>query len=76
LIGNIIYYYYIKKTKQKTLDLEAKIKLLEKQKDRAEYLAERTDKKAIIFDIPVDLADQEVYLVKLSSHQNSKNKNP
>ena len=33
---------------QKILELEAKIKLLEKQKARAEHLAERADKKAII----------------------------
>jgi transposase-like protein len=44
---------------QKILELEAKIKLLEKQKARAEYLAERADKKAIIFDMLVDLAEKE-----------------
>ena len=44
---------------QKILELEAKIKLLEKQKARAEHLAERADKKAIIFDMLVDLAEKE-----------------
>jgi len=38
--------------------------LLEKQKNRAEYLTERADKKVIIFDIIVDLADQMACLAK------------
>ncbi|MEH6407569.1 MAG: transposase, partial [Leeuwenhoekiella sp.] len=45
-----------KTPEQKILELEAKVKLLEKQKARAEHLAERADKKAIIFDMLVDLA--------------------
>lgn len=50
----------MKKTpEQIILELEAKIKLLEKQKNRAEYLAERADKKAILFDMLVDLAEKE-----------------
>ena len=44
---------------QKILELEAKVKLLEKQKSRAEHLAERADKKVIIFDMLVDLAEEE-----------------
>ena len=44
---------------QKILELEAKIKLLEKQKARAEHLAERADKKVIIFDMLVDMAEKE-----------------
>ena len=52
--------YPMSKTpEQKILELEAKIKLLEKQKFRAEHLAERADKKAIIFDMLVDLAEKE-----------------
>lgn len=52
--------YPMSKTpEQKILELEAKIKLLEKQKARAEHLAERSDKKAIIFDMLVDLAEKE-----------------
>ena len=35
-----------KTPEQKILELEAKVKLLEKQKARAEHLAERADKKA------------------------------
>lgn len=52
--------YTMSKTpEQKILELEAKIKLLEKQKARAEHLAERADKKVIIFDMLVDLAEKE-----------------
>jgi len=49
---------------QKILELEAKIKLLEKQKARAEHLAERADKKVIIFDMLVDMAEKE-YDIKI-----------
>ena len=48
-----------KTPEQKILELEAKIKLLEKQKSRAEHLAERADKKVIIFDMLVDMAEKE-----------------
>lgn len=48
-----------KTPEQKILDLEEKIKLLEKQKARAEYLAQRPDKKAILFDMMIDLAEKE-----------------
>lgn len=44
---------------QRIVELEAKVKLLEKQKARAEYMAERADKKVIIFDMLVDLAEKE-----------------
>ncbi|MDT0646603.1 hypothetical protein RM545_07870 [Zunongwangia sp. F260] len=44
---------------QEILKLEAKVKLLEKQKARAEHLAERAEKKVIIFDMPVDMAEKE-----------------
>ncbi|WP_215731633.1 hypothetical protein [Bizionia saleffrena] len=44
---------------QRILELEAKVKLLEKQKARAEHLAERADKKVIIFDMLVDMAERE-----------------
>ncbi|WP_438710321.1 hypothetical protein ACSTS3_15000 [Aquimarina muelleri] len=53
-------FYPMSKTpEQKILELEAKIKLLEKQKARAEHLAERADKKVIIFDMLVDMAEKE-----------------
>lgn len=48
-----------KTPEQKILELEARIKLLEKQKARAEHLAERADKKAIIFDMMVEMAEKE-----------------
>ena len=48
-----------KSPEQKILELEAKVKLLEKQKSRAEHLAERADKKVIIFDMLVDMAEKE-----------------
>ena len=51
-----------KTPEQKILELEAQVKLLEKQKARAEHLAERADKKAIIFDMLVDLAEKEYHI--------------
>ena len=48
-----------KSPEQRILELEEKIKLLEKQKARAEHLAERADKKAILFDMMIDLAEKE-----------------
>lgn len=48
-----------KTPEQKIAELEAKVKLLEKQKARAEHLAERADKKVIIFDMLVDMAEKE-----------------
>ncbi|WP_417445101.1 hypothetical protein [Joostella sp.] len=48
-----------KTPEQKIIELEAKVKLLEKQKARAEYLAERADKKVIIFDMLVNMAEKE-----------------
>lgn len=48
-----------KTPEQKIMELEAKVKLLEKQKTRAEHLAERADKKVIIFDMLVDMAEKE-----------------
>ena len=49
----------LKTPEQIILELEAKVKLLEKQKARAEHLAERADKKVIIFDMLVDMAEKE-----------------
>jgi transposase-like protein len=44
---------------QRLMELEAKVKLLEKQKAMLEYQVERADKKAIIFDMMIDLAEKE-----------------
>lgn len=41
------------------MELEAKVKLLEKQKSMLEYQVERADKKAIIFDMMIDIAEKE-----------------
>ncbi|MFD2827543.1 hypothetical protein ACFSYG_13750 [Leeuwenhoekiella polynyae] len=48
-----------KTPEQQIIELQAKVKLLEKQKARAEYLAERADKKVIIFDMLVEMAEKE-----------------
>jgi len=44
---------------QKILELEAKIKLLEKQKHQLERQADKADKKSIIFDMMIDIAEKE-----------------
>ncbi len=48
-----------KTPEQRILELESQVRLLEKQKARAEYLAYRADKKAILFDMMIDIAEQE-----------------
>tara|TARA_R110001606_G_C15316167_1_gene644172 strand:+ start:89 stop:475 length:387 start_codon:yes stop_codon:yes gene_type:complete len=62
--GNFDYEYTIhqgmsKTPEQRILELEQQVKLLEKQKNRAEYLADRADKKAILFDLMIDYAEKE-----------------
>ncbi|MFD0837559.1 transposase [Mariniflexile aquimaris] len=62
--GNFDYQYTIQQSMPKTpeqriLELEQQVKLLEKQKNRAEYLADRADKKAILFDMMIDYAEKE-----------------
>jgi len=44
---------------QKILELEQKINLLEKQKAFLEKQAENSDKKAIFFDMMIDMAEKE-----------------
>ena len=44
---------------QRIFELEQQVKLLEKQKVRAEALAARADKKVLIFDMLVDMAEKE-----------------
>lgn len=48
-----------KTPEQKLLELEAKVKLLEKQKTFLEKQVEQSDKKSIIFDMMIDLAEKE-----------------
>ena len=44
---------------QRLMELEARVKLLEKQKAMLEHQVERADKKAIIFDMMIDIAEKE-----------------
>ena len=48
-----------KTPEQKILELEQKVRLLEKQKAFWEKQTETADKKAIIFDMMIDLAEKE-----------------
>lgn len=48
-----------KSTESKLLELEQKVKLLEKQKAQLESQIEKADKKAILFDMLIDLAEKE-----------------
>ena len=57
-----------KTPEQKILELGAKVKLLEKQKAFLEQQASRADKKAIIFDMMIDLAEKEY---KIAIRKNS-----
>jgi len=48
-----------KTPEQKILELEQQVKLLEKQKALLEKQVETADKKAILFDMMIDLAEKE-----------------
>ena len=48
-----------KSPQQKLMELEQKVLLLEKQKARLQNQIEQADKKAIIFDIMIDIAENE-----------------
>lgn len=48
-----------KSPEQRILELEQKVKLLEKQKNFLEKQVETSDKKAIIFDMMIDIAEKE-----------------
>lgn len=48
-----------KSQEQKIMELEQKVKLLEKQKAKLEREVENSDKKAIIFDMMISLAEKE-----------------
>jgi len=48
-----------KSTEQKLMELEQKVKLLEKEKARLKDQVARSDKKAILFDMMIDLAEKE-----------------
>lgn len=48
-----------KTPEQKILELEAKVKLLERQKNRLEDQLKRSDDKAVIFDMMIGIAEKE-----------------
>lgn len=48
-----------KTPEQKVMELEQKLRLLEKQKAQLEQRIERSDKKAILFDMMINLAEKE-----------------
>ncbi len=63
-----------KTPEQKIMELEAKVKLLEKQKSFLEHQAQVSDKKAVIFDMMINLAEREyqIDIRKNSSPEQSK----
>ncbi len=78
--GKFDYDFSINQTMSKTpeqriLELEQQVKLLEKQKARAEFLAERADKKAIIFDMMIDIAEEEFNIPIRKKHVPELSKN-
>ena len=50
----------MKSPEQKIMELEQQIKLLEKKNKSLERQLERTDKKAIFFDMMIDIAEEEL----------------
>lgn len=48
-----------KSTEQKLMELEQKVKLLEKEKARLQDQVARSDKKAILFDMMIEMAEKE-----------------
>ncbi len=61
-----------KSSEQKLLELEAKVRLLEKQKASLKKKLEETDKKVIIFDMMIDIAEEELkYRSEKSPYLNS-----
>ncbi len=48
-----------KSTEQRIIELEVQVKLLEKQKAVPEREAYGADKKALIFDMMIDIAEKE-----------------
>lgn len=49
-----------KSPEQKIMELEEKVKLLEKQKALLEKRADYADKKVILFDMMIDIAEKEL----------------
>lgn len=51
-----------KSQQQKIMELEQKVKLLEKQKAFLEKQIETADKKAVIFDMMIEMAEKEYHI--------------
>lgn len=51
-----------KSQQQKIMELEQKVRLLEKQKALLEKQVETADKKAVLFDMMIDLAEKEYHI--------------
>lgn len=51
-----------KSQQQKIMELEQKVRLLEKQKALLEKQVQTADKKAVIFDMMIDLAEKEYHI--------------
>lgn len=51
-----------KSPEQRIMELEQRVKLLEQQKKQLEHQLERTDKKALFFDMMIDIAEEEFKL--------------
>jgi transposase-like protein len=63
-----------KTPEQRIMELEAKVKLLEKQKTYLEHQVSVSDKKAIIFDMMIDLAEKEYRIdIRKNSPEQLKN---
>jgi len=58
-MGNKILLDMKKSPQQRILELEQQVKLLEKQKRFLEHQVENADKKSIIFDMMIDMAEKE-----------------
>jgi transposase len=69
-----------KSPQQKLLELEQKVRLLEKQKAELEEKLDFTDKKAIFFNMMIDIAEEEFKIpirkkyLSNDSNQNKKNR--
>jgi transposase len=57
-----------KSPEQKLLELEQKVKLLEKQKASLEKQLEFSDKKALFFDMMIDIAEEEFKIAIRKKH--------
>lgn len=58
-----------KSTDSKLLELEQKVNLLEKQKAQLESQIEKADKKAILFDMMIDLATYRLFRTTQKSEE-------